>query len=49
MKKNYYVNPKTDALVVRFEANLMNSPGGYHNGGGGSYNDGEDINENGDY
>ena len=49
MKKQFYVTPRTEALVVRFEANIMSNPDGYHNGGGGSYTPGEDINDNGDY
>ena len=47
-QKMFYVTPTTKTLVVRFEGMLMQSPGGYHQGGGGSYGDG-DTNDNGDY
>lgn len=45
--KELYSSPTTELLVVRFEGNFCNT--GYHQGGGGSYNDGEDINDNGDF
>ena len=50
MTKNIqsYLTPTVKILVVRFEGMLMGSPDGYHQGGGGSYGDG-DTNENGDY
>ena len=48
IKKLFYVTPKTEALVVRFEWNIMSNPDGYHQGGGGSYG-GDDTNDNGDY
>ena len=47
--KERYCSPTIIPYAVRFEANLMTSPDGYHNGGGGSYTPGDDINDNGDY
>ena len=46
MKKTLYEKPFTELLVIRFEENFCNT--GYHQGGGGTYDNG-DINENGDY
>ena len=46
--KELYSSPNTTVLVVRFEGMLMGSPDGYHQGGGGSY-DNNDTNEYGDY
>ena len=47
MKKNpFYTAPEAEFLDVWFEENFVNT--GYHEGGGGSYGDG-DTNENGDF
>lgn len=47
--KELYSSPTTEILVVRFEGNIMSNPDGFHQGGGGSYTPGEDINDNGEY
>ena len=48
-KKETYKAPEMKSIVL-IKENVMNqtSPGGYHQGGGGSYGD-SDTNENGDY
>ncbi len=51
IKKTYLEAPQAELIVVRFEENFLNSPGdGYNNqGGGGSYGDGDTINNGDDY
>ena len=46
--KELYSSPTTKILVVKFGGMLCQSPGGYKQGGGGQYGDG-DTNDNGEY
>ena len=48
MKKIFYEKPTVDLLVVRFEENIMSNANGYHQGGGGKY-DNDDTIDNGEY
>lgn len=51
MKKHTYEQPLAEIFEVHLSANVLqdiSDPNGYHQGGGGSYGDG-DTNDNGDY
>lgn len=47
-KKETYKAPEMRSVVLIKENVMTTSPNGYHQGGGGSYGDG-DTNDNGDY
>ena len=48
MKKKLFVIPATESLYFTAQSIICSSPEGYHQGGGGSYGDG-DTNDNGDF
>jgi hypothetical protein len=48
-KKETYKAPEMKSIVLlKGSVLIMTSPGGYHEGGGGSYGN-DDTNDNGDY